>query len=265
VAGNDSPQAAGTVGLKGMSKTIPIIVAIIQARMGSTRLPGKVLKDLEGETVLARVLARVKRAATIGHIIVATSDAAGDDVIVAECKRLSTRVFRGGAQDVLDRYYRGAQLFKAEVVVRITADCPLIDPELVDETVKRFLDELPDYASNALVRTYPRGLDTEVFTLRALERAWSESSDPYQRAHVTPFIYQNPKRFKVLAVKGEKDYSSLRWTLDTPEDLEFLRAVYARFPERDDFGWLEVLSLLEREPHLLDLNRNVVQKDLHEG
>ncbi len=241
------------------------IVAIIQARMGSTRLPGKVLKDLGGDTVMARVLARVKRAATIGEVVVATSDTPRDDVIVAESRRLDTRVFRGDEKDVLDRYYRVAQLSKAEVVVRITADCPLIDWELVDETVKRFLDELPDYASNALVRTYPRGLDTEVFSLQALERAWRESSDPDQRVHVTPFIYQNPERFKVLAVKGEKDYSGLRWTLDTEQDLEFLRAVYAKFPGRDDFRWSDVLSLLEREPHLSELNRNVVQKALHEG
>src|SRR5882672_589717 len=218
------------------------IVAIIQARMGSTRLPGKVLKDLEGDTVLSRVIARVKRSATIGEVIVATSDAAGDDVIVAECKRLNARVFRGDEKDVLDRYYRAAQLFKAEVVVRITADCPLIDAELLDETVNRFLADRPDYASNALERTYPRGLDTEVFTMRALELAWSKSSEAYQRAHVTPYMYQNPERFKVLAVKGEKDYSGLRWTLDASEDLEFLRAVYARFPGRDDFGWREVLN-----------------------
>lgn len=240
------------------------IVAIIQARMGSTRLPGKVLKDLEGDTVLARVLARTKRAATIGDVVVATSDTARDDVIVNECRRLDTRVFRGDENDVLDRYYRAAQLEKAEVLVRITADCPLIDPEVTDKTVNEFLKELPDYASNALVRTYPRGLDTEVFSLKALERAWSESKEPYQRTHVTPYIYQNPDRFKLLAVQGQKDFSSLRWTLDTEQDLEFLRAVYARFPGRDDFNGQDVLSLLEREPHLSDLNRDVVQKALHE-
>jgi spore coat polysaccharide biosynthesis protein SpsF len=248
-----------------MSQTNPNVVAIIQARMGSTRLPGKVLKDLEGDTVLARVLARAKRATAINEVIVATSDAAGDDVIVAECKRLQTKVFRGDEKDVLDRYYRAAQLFKAEVVVRITADCPLIDPELVGETVKKFLEARPDYASNALERTYPRGLDTEVFSMKALDRAWSKATEAYQRSHVTPFLYQNPAMFNVLALKGEKDYSGLRWTLDTSEDLEFLRAVYARFPGRDDFGWRDVLSLLGREPKLTELNRDVAQKDMHEG
>jgi spore coat polysaccharide biosynthesis protein SpsF len=248
-----------------MSMIAQGVVAIIQARMGSTRLPGKVLKDLEGDTVLARVLARVRRSAVIGEFLVATSDRPGDDAVVAECQRLGTKVFRGDENDVLDRYYRAAQFSKAEVVVRITADCPLIDPEVTDETVNKFLTQRPDYASNALIRSYPRGLDTEVFSSQALERAWSESSAPYQRAHVTPYLYQNPERFKLLAVQGEKDYSGLRWTLDTEQDLEFLRAVYRGFPGRVDFGWRDVLTLLEREPQLSELNRNVEQKALHEG
>ena len=248
-----------------MSMATANVVAIIQARMGSTRLPGKVMKDLEGETVLSRVFRRAKRAATIGEVIIATSDAAGDDVIVGECKKLTAKVFRGDERDVLDRYYRAAQLFRADVVVRITADCPLIDPEITDKTVGEFLREGPDYASNALTRTYPRGLDTEVFSMQALERAWMEASQEYQRAHVGPYFFENPEKFKLLAVKGEKDYSGMRWTLDTPEDLEFLRAVYARFPGRGDFGWLEVLGMLEREPQLLELNRNVAQKTVHEG
>ena len=243
----------------------PRVVAIIQARTGSTRLPGKVLKSLEGETVLARVLARTRRATTIGEVLVATSEAPGDDAIVTECKRLDTRVFRGDENDVLDRYYRSAQFSKAEIVVRITSDCPLIDPQITDKTINEFLKELPDYASNALTRTYPRGLDTEVFTLQTLECAWRESSEPYQRAHVTPYIYQHPERFKVLAVNGQKDYSNLRWTLDTEDDLKFLRAVYARFGGRDDFGWRDVLGLLEREPDLSLINRHVAQKALHEG
>ena len=241
------------------------VVAIVQARMGSTRLPGKVLKDLDGETALARVLARVRRAAMIGEVLVATGDSPGDDVIVTECKRLEARVFRGDENDVLDRYYRAAKFSKGEIVVRITADCPLIDPQIMDETVNQFLKERPDYASNALIRTFPRGLDTEVFSLQTLECAWRESSEPYQRAHVTPYIYQHPERFKLLAVQGDRDYGGLRWTLDTTEDLEFLRAVYARFGGRDDFGWQDVLALLEREPGLSLINRHVAQKALHEG
>jgi len=241
------------------------IVAIIQARMGSTRLPGKVLMDLGGDTVLSRVLARTRRSATIGEVLVATSDRPVDDEIVKECARLKTKVFRGDETDVLDRYYRAAQFSKADVVVRITADCPLIDPEVTDHTVQEFLAHRPDYASNVLVRTYPRGLDTEVFSIVTLERAWRESSDAYQRAHVTPYIYQNPERFRLLSVQGDKDYSKLRWTLDTTQDMEFLRAVYAMAAGRGEFGWRDVLGILEREPGLAELNRNVEQKSLHEG
>jgi spore coat polysaccharide biosynthesis protein SpsF len=241
------------------------IVAIVQARMGSTRLPGKVLLDLEGASVLARVLARVKRASTIGEVIVATTNGPGDDVIVTECKRIGTNVFRGDENDVLDRYYRAAQFSNADVVVRITGDCPLLDPKITDYTVNEFLEHRPDYASNALIRTYPRGLDTEVFTIAALEGAWREASEHYQRAHVTPYIYENRERFRVLAVQGDQDHSGFRWTLDTEQDLAFLRAVYTRFAGRDDFGWHDVRNVLEREPHLLELNRNVTQKALHEG
>jgi len=248
-----------------MANDTPRIVAIIQARMGSTRLPGKVLKDLAGETVLARVLARVKRSATISEVVVANSDAAADDVIVAECKRLGTRVFRGNEEDVLDRYCRAAQFAKAEIVVRITADCPLIDPTITDKTINAFLKELPDFASNVLIRTYPRGLDTEVMSMKTLERAWREASERYQRAHVAPYIYQHSERFKLLAVQGEENHSDLRWTLDTVEDLEFLRAVYAGFGGRDDFGWKDVLGLLDREPNLSLINRHIAQKALHEG
>jgi spore coat polysaccharide biosynthesis protein SpsF len=248
-----------------MSNFAPKVVALIQARMGSTRLPGKVLKDLGGSTVLARVHARVMRAATIGEVIVATSDARGDDAIVDECRRLGAKVFRGDEHDVLDRYYRAAQFSKAEIVVRITADCPLIDPEITDKTVQAFLLQQSDYASNALQRTYPRGLDTEVMTMRALERAWSEAREPYQRSHVTPYIYQNQDRFKVLSVTGDFDYGASRWTLDTEQDLEFLTAVYSGMKSRDDFGWNDVLRFLESQPHLSAINRDVAQKPLHEG
>lgn len=239
-------------------------VAIIQARMGSTRLPGKVLMDLAGETVLHRVVSRVRRCALVSDVVVATSTDPGDDQIVQECRRLDTRVFRGSERDVLDRYYRAAQDAHADVIVRITSDCPLIDPEISDKTIQAFLDVRPDYASNVLERTYPRGLDTEVVSFPALESAWHDAHETYQREHVMPFLYQNPERFTLLSVKGERDFSQHRWTLDTPEDLEFLRAVYARAASKNNFSWQEALRILEREPELMDLNRNVVQKALHE-
>jgi spore coat polysaccharide biosynthesis protein SpsF len=237
------------------------VVAIIQARMGSSRLPGKVLKKLEGKTVLARVVARVSRARLLHEAMVATTTAKKDESIVEECGQLKVPIFRGDEQDVLDRYYRAAQEVKAEVLVRITADCPLIDPELIDETIGAQGKTNCDYASNALERTYPRGLDVEVFTFQALERAWREARLPYQREHVTPYLYEHPEQFRISKLRGREDLSHLRWTLDTPEDLACLSAIYERFHGRDDFGWKEVLSLLDREPEIAELNRQVTQKD----
>jgi spore coat polysaccharide biosynthesis protein SpsF len=241
------------------------IAAIIQARTGSTRLPGKVLMDLGGETVLARVVRRLRRATLIGEIVVATTNSATDHSIVRECRRLSVKVFRGEANDVLDRYYQAAQWVGAEGIVRITSDCPLIDPDVTDNTIRSFLERRPDYASNALQRSYPRGLDTEVMTFGTLARAWQEARLSYQRAHVTPYIYENPDRFNILAIKGVADYSPQRWTLDTAEDLAFIRAVYDRLDNDDRFSWHDVLALLEQDPALVDLNREVMQKALHEG
>jgi spore coat polysaccharide biosynthesis protein SpsF len=241
------------------------IAAIIQARMSSTRLPGKVLMDLGGETVLARVVRRLRRATLIDGIVVATTNSAADNSVVRECRHLSVRVFRGEEHDVLDRYYHAAQCIPAEGIVRITSDCPLIDPEITDNTIRSFLERRPDYASNALQRTYPRGLDTEVMTREALARAWREARLSYQRAHVTPYIYENPDRFYILPVKGEVDHSGHRWTLDTAEDLAFIRAVYNQVDNDDSISWRDVLALMKRKPGLMELNRDVMQKALHEG
>jgi spore coat polysaccharide biosynthesis protein SpsF len=191
------------------------VVAIIQARMGSTRLPGKVLRDIAGETMLARVVRRVQLARMPDAVVVATTLAPFDDAIVAECVRLGVPAFRGSEQDVLDRYWQATCTHQADVIVRITADCPLIDPRLVDYVVAAFLEGQPDYASNVLERTYPRGLDTEVMAQTTLEQAWQQAGQLYQRAHVTPYIYQNPNRFRLLPVKAEADHSYLRWTVDT--------------------------------------------------
>ena len=239
------------------------VVAVVQARMGSTRLPGKVLKDLGGETVLARVVNRLRQTRLISELLVATTDQPADDAVVAECRRYSVAVFRGDQEDVLDRYFRAAQQAKADIVVRITADCPLIDPEITDKTIAAFLETRPDYASNALVLTYPRGLDTEVMTFAALERAWREARKLYEREHVTPYIYEHPTEFKLLSVTDDVDHSDHRWTVDTAEDLDLVRAIYARLPNTS--RWRDVLALLEREPALMALNRSIKQKALHEG
>jgi spore coat polysaccharide biosynthesis protein SpsF len=237
------------------------IVAIVQARMGSTRLPGKVLMDLGGKTVLARVVARLRRAILIDQIVVATTDSVIDNAIIRECQRLQVEYFRGSENDVLDRYYQAANSCEAQIVVRITADCPLIDAEVVDDVIRVLLSR-GDYASNTLARTYPRGLDAEVFTIAALERAWQDAHEPHQREHVTPYFYEHTEIFELTSLRGRIDYSRYRWTLDTAEDLELLRTIYARLDNRDDFHWLRAVRVMEDEPDLAERNVHVVQKAL---
>jgi spore coat polysaccharide biosynthesis protein SpsF len=228
--------------------------------MGSMRLPGKVLMDLGGETVLARVVRRLGRAKGLDQIVVATTTARSDDAIVRECARLGTLCFRGSEEDVLDRYHQAARYAEASVVVRITSDCPLIEPALVDETIQVLFEQDADHASNVVPRTFPRGLDTEVFTMTALERAWREAQSHYQREHVTPYFYEHPELFRAASHRGPKDYSRHRWTLDTVEDLLLIRTIYARFNNRDDFHWWDAIALMEKEPQLTQLNAHVIQK-----
>jgi len=237
------------------------IVAIVQARMGSTRLPGKVMLDLLGEPVLVRDVNRLRRSKMLDEIVIATTNLPADDLIVSLCKERGWKYSRGDESDVLDRYYQAARSCNADVIVRVTSDCPMIDPEVVDRVIRVFLD-LPgiDYVSNTLPpRTFPRGLDTEVMTFEALERAWTEDEDPKLREHVTPYIYRNPEKFQTRSVLNERDLSSHRWTLDTPEDLAFIRAVYEHF-ENDDFTWVDVLEYLDEHPEIVGINREIQQK-----
>lgn len=240
------------------------VVAIVQARMGSTRLPGKVLKHLGGKSVLARVVERVRVATLVNEVVVATSTQPADDAIAEECERLSVACFRGAEADVLDRYYRAAKKFSADAVVRITADCPLIDPELIDDAVRTFLEQKPDYVTNGLVPTYPVGLDVEVFTSAALDAVWATAKETYERAHVTAYIYEHADLFKIASLRAEADCSRYRWTLDTPADLELIRAIYEHFGELK-FGWREILSLMQSKPGLAAINAQVRQKNLREG
>lgn len=240
-------------------------LALVQARMGSTRLPEKVLQDIGGKTMLARVLERAQRSRLLDGVAVATTTESEDDAIVEECRRLGVPVSRGSAEDVLDRYRHAAETFEADPVVRITSDCPLLDPEVLDDIVALFRTERPDYASNVTARSFPQGLDVEVFRRSALETAAREATKPYERAHVTPFIYQHPDRFQLALLRADADYSGQRWTVDTAEDLAFVRAIYARLGAGGRFGWRAVLDLLAREPQLADLNRHVRQKALEEG
>lgn len=234
--------------------------AIIQARMGSTRLPGKTLMILAGQPVLARVVERVSRAKKVDRVLVATTSSLEDLAIVRLCKERGWGCHRGSENDVLDRYYHASRELRATEIVRITADCPLVDPDLIDQAVGAFRTHRCDYASNGLEpRTYPRGLDVEVFSSSALTRAWREDTNPAWREHVTPYIYHHPEKFRLLPIAGQADHSQYRWTLDTSEDYELLRRIFDHFDNRL-FGWTDVLHLVEEHPDWNRLNRNVRQK-----
>ncbi len=235
-------------------------VAIIQARMGSTRLPGKVLRPLAGQPMLARVVERVGRSRRVDETVIATTVATADQALEDLCRERGWFCDRGSEDDVLDRYCQSARRHRADRVVRITSDCPLIDPGLIDEVVAVLVREKADYASNTLEpRTFPRGLDVEVFPFAALERAWREDQNPAWREHVTPFLYRHPERFRLARVANDEDLSRHRWTVDTAEDYELVRRVYDHFGD-SAFGWQDVLRLLEDHPDWLRINQGVNQK-----
>ena len=215
--------------------------------------------------MLARVLERTARAKLLDQVVVATTTAPADEAIVTHCQTLNIPVFRGSEEDVLDRYRGAALEHDADPIVRITSDCPLVDPDIVDEVLALYSTDRPDYASNVASRTFPQGLDVEVIRRGALELAWREARESHERVHVTPFIYQNRDRFRLATLNADQDYSRLRWTVDTAQDLEFVRAVYARLGSEGRFGWRNVLELLRREPALEDINRGIRQKSLEEG
>lgn len=228
-------------------------VAIVQARLGSRRLPNKMLLDLEGAPALERTLRRVLRAPGLDEVLVATSAHPRDRAILEMAERVGVRGFAGDEDDVLDRFYRAGSAAGADVIVRLTGDCPLHDPEVIGGVVRAYLGRQAgvDYASNIAPPSYPDGLDVEVFAFPLLERVWREATEPADREHVTTFIRTRPDRFRALNVRHDgEDLSGLRWTLDEPEDLDFLRRVFAAFGGRDDFGWRDVLRLLREHPEL---------------
>ena len=238
---------------------------IVQARMGSTRLPGKVLQPIQGRTMLERVCRRASRSFLADELLVATSASPQDDAIVAECRRIGVPWFRGNEEDVLERFYLAALSRRTDAVVRVTADCPLIDDQIIDKVILAMLQSRPDYAANILPRTYPRGLDTEVFTVEALERAWDQAELPYERVHVTPYFYRHPELFRLHGVTGSEELGHWRWTVDSADDLAFVRAVYERLDADDEFTWHDVRRLLLGEPWLAEMNGHVQQKHLVEG
>jgi spore coat polysaccharide biosynthesis protein SpsF len=249
--------------------------------MSSSRLPGKILVDLAGQPMLQRVFARTSRSATVSETIFATTMDPSDDPVAEYCGFSGIPYARGSQFDVLDRYYQAAKQAGAQVVVRITADCPVIDPALIDDVVHALLEQEYDFVCNRLPppwhRTYPIGLDVEACTFKALARAWKDAGEPQHREHAMPFFYEgveltrqnrtletgiSPRGFKVALLHHATDFGDYRWTVDTPEDLEFMRRVYSRFDGRDDFTWKEVLDLVHREPELMKINAGVRHKTL---
>jgi len=210
------------------------------------------------------VVKRASKSKLIKDIIVATTTDKSDDVIEKFCQVNHVACFRGNPADVLDRFYQAAKLHQADVVVRLTADCPLIDPVLIDTTVSAFLGSFADFAANRLPppyqRSYPIGLDVEVVSMAALEHAWIESTALYEREHVLPYIYERKDLFKILTIENDVNYGSYRWTVDTQEDLDFIQAVVKEFGCRMDFSWNDVIKLLEKRPELMLINAQVKHK-----
>ena len=257
------------------------VVAIIQGRMSSSRLPGKILADITGQPMLQRVFIRTSRAATVNETIFATTTDSTDDPVEEYCDFSGIPFTRGSLYDVLDRYYQTAKQAKADIVVRITADCPVIDPVLIDNCVTTLLDGEYDFVCNRLPppwhRTFPIGLDVEACTFKVLSKAWKEAKEPQHREHAMPYFYEGVelttinrqlqtgislRGFKVALLHHITDFGDYRWTVDTPEDLEFMRQVYSRFNGRDDFSWKDVLDLIHNEPKLMEINAGVQHKTL---
>lgn len=228
-------------------------IALIQARMSSSRLPGKVLQDIAGQPMLSHVIGRAKKARFLDLVAVITSTHEDDNAIAIFCQEHSIAYFRGSLDDVLDRYYQAAIHFGADIIVRLTADCPLLDPEVIDKVVHTFHQGNFDYVSNTLECTYPDGLDTEIFSFQTLERVWREAGLKSEREHVTAYIYNHRELFRLGSVKQGRNLASLRWTVDTSRDLEFVRTVY-KIIKLKDFGMDEIMKLIEAHPEITRLN-----------
>jgi|TARA_B110000438_G_scaffold295916_1_gene339759 spore coat polysaccharide biosynthesis protein SpsF (cytidylyltransferase family) len=238
-----------------------LIGCIIQARVGSSRLPKKILKDLDKKyNVLEYVINQLKSSNKIDKIIIATTISKRDEVIVNFAKKYNYEYFRGSENDVLDRFYQCAKNFNLDTVVRITSDCPLIDPKIVDEVIKKFTSTDSDYVTNTFPRTFPKGLDVEIFNFRVLTYMWENAILPSEREHVTQFLFKN-KKFKIGNYENKQNLSDLRWTIDYEKDYEFLCKIVQKIEKRPIL-MNDVLKILESEPKLKEINSNI---DPNEG
>jgi spore coat polysaccharide biosynthesis protein SpsF len=236
-----------------------MLTAIIQARMGSTRLPGKSMMPVENQPILGWIINRTKRAKNVDEVVVATTNLPEDDVIEAFCQKEGIFCFRGSSDNVLERYFQAAQERHVDIVVRITADCPFIDPKIIDLVIDRYHSTPCDYASNSLERTFARGMDTEVFSFASLKMAYEQAKKAEEREHVTLFIYRHKELFRLANVSAKENHGDLRLTVDTPEDLQLIRRIAKEFAS-DQFSYEEILELLTKHPSWLAINAHIQQK-----
>jgi spore coat polysaccharide biosynthesis protein SpsF len=241
----------------------PKVVCIVEARFNSTRLPGKVLMPILGEPMLVRMIERLRLSRTLDDVVVATTDGAADDALAATVERMGAHIFRGSEDDVLDRVVKAAESSEAEVIVETTGDCPLIDPGLIDKVVGDFLVGGADFVSNILPHTTPRGTDVRVFRAADLAEINEKSTDPADHEHVSLHFWEHLDRYQCRNVEMDLPdvVAKLRFTVDTAEDLEFVRAIYAGLYDKNPaFSLVDVLDFLNANPHLLEINRHVEQK-----
>lgn len=245
------------------------VVCLVQARVGSTRLPGKILKEICGKTILHHEIDRLKKCKEIDEIVIATTDKEDDDKIVNEAKKLSVKYFRGSENDVLSRFYYAAKENNADIIVRVTSDCPCIDFEILDKMLIYFKDKYKekqiDYLSNTINRTYPRGYDIEIFTFSALEKSYINAKKEYEREHVTPYIYDKTNNFLKLSFENKDDYSNYRVTLDTIEDFIVIKNIFENLYYKNPYFKLnDVVQYLNNNLHIVDINKHIEQKKLGE-
>lgn len=238
--------------------------AIIQARMGSTRLPGKVLKQLNGKPLLANIISRIEKCKKIDQVMVATTTNPNDDKLVDWCLKNQIKCFRGDENNVLKRYYDAATFIHADIVVRITADDPFKDPQIIDAVVDQLQTNQLDFSFNNCPPSFPEGLDTEVFTYSAIKRAYESQTTDFEKEHVTQYFYHNPKDFKMKNYSYNKDISYLRLTVDSEEDFLLAKKIYKVLSPHGEMFYLnDIMQLFEREPELFQINQNVKRSAMY--
>lgn len=238
------------------------ILAILQARVSSSRLPNKVLLSLNNSPMIIQQIDRVKESKFINNLVVATSDEVSDLQLVKVLKNYNINFYQGSLDNVLDRFYQAALYWKAEHVVRLTGDCPLTDADIIDNVIEKHIQSNADYTSNVNPPTFPDGLDVEIMSFSALKQAWKSSKKKSEKEHVTPFIRSNPSIFKIENYTTKEDYSYMRWTVDEPEDFEFVKVIYRElYEENKYFKYADILQLLNKKPNIQKINNKFIRNE----